>query len=514
MMEGVSSGRLPALPLRSQRPRLHFRTLSSWSMSTNLFLLLGVLFPLIFTSIGPSSLLEPQVFLAVIVTEWAALRLVHLFGSGEPRLVQTTFWIFVYVWLGLAALAGTVTDRFPILNQSFSSDVQARALLTILVGLAAYEVGVRDRGSTASTKLARWLNKRSVNPRRVVAVAVAGFVGTAFAIWRYGIEVFFRSRYSVVQAIYGQPDPGARLDQVGNKAVGLFEATLIWAPAFAALFLLLMVRARRGSGTGLSGLPPSPPLTLLLLIGLAVANLIVNNPISSPRYRFGGVALSLLAVAWPLVRSHRYRLWGCGLLAAILFALPLFDVFRYDDRKMEFAPLKDQLLTSPDFAMFQQEMNAQLYVDEHGFTMGEQVLGVVLGYVPRALWPGKPIDTGNLIVRTDAINASASLWATVYIDGGLVLVALAFLAYGRLSQLFETLYLRRHGRSSFVAAAVPLYASFQIILLRGDLQPAVGQLAPLLVILLFVTRAQNSVVDRVDPGLRAGSPVEPSHQKP
>ncbi|HEV2070484.1 MAG TPA: hypothetical protein VGR26_11880 [Acidimicrobiales bacterium] len=482
-------------------------------MSTNLLLLLGVLFPIVFTSIGPSSLLEFQIFLALIVTEWAALRLVYLFGSGEPRLVQTTFWIFVYVWLGLAALAGTVADRFPILNQSFSSEVQARALLTILVGLAAYEVGVRDRKSIPSTKLARWLTNRSVNPRRVVIVAVVGLLGTAFALWRHGIGIFFRSRYSVVEAIYGQPDPGLRLDQIGNKAVGLFQATLIWAPAFVALLLLLMVRARRGSGTRLSGRALSPPLTLLLLIGLAIANLMVNNPISSPRYRFGGVALSLVAVAWPLVRPRRYRLWGCGLLAAILFALPMFDVFRYDDRKMELAPLRDQLLTSPDFAMFQQEMNAQLYVDEHGFTMGEQVLGVVLGYVPRALWPGKPIDTGNVIVRTDAINASASLWATVYIDGGLVLVGLAFLAYGRVSQLFETLYIRRHTRSSFVAAAVPLYASFQIILLRGDLQPAVGQLAPLLVILLFVTRAHRAAVDRSDIGLRAGSPAGSSAQE-
>ncbi|HEV2070813.1 MAG TPA: hypothetical protein VGR26_13560 [Acidimicrobiales bacterium] len=431
--------------------------------------------------------------MAVVVTEWASLRLVQLFGRGEPRLVQTTFWIFVYVWLGLAALAGTTAERFPIPNQSFPESIQIRALLTVLVGLAAYEAGGRLRRPLASSGH-RWrLINRSVNPRRITALAALGFFGTAFALWRHGLGVFFRSRYSVVLAFYGQPDSGARLDQVGNKAVGLFQATLIWAPAFLALFLLVMLYARRGHDVRSQGIRLSPTIMFFLLVGLAITNVIVNNPISSPRYRFGGAALSLAAVGWPLVRTTRYRVWGCGLLAAILFALPMFDVFRYDDRKIELAPLREQLLTNPDFAMFQQEMNAQLYVDEHGFTFGEQTLGVALGYVPRVLWPGKPIDTGNVIVRTDAINASASLWATAYVDGGLIFVILIFLAYGRITQLFEAEYLRRRVPSFFVGAAVPLYAAFQIILLRGDLQPAVGQLAPLLLMLLFVTGRRSEM---------------------
>jgi len=395
----------------------------------------------------------------------------------------------VYIWFGLAALAQTVEQRFPIASQTFSEGHQIEALLVIIVGLAAYEIGLLAYPSVAAPKLFRWSASRQISLRRVWVIAGLGAAGTLFALWRYGLRVLLSSRYTAAEAVYGGPGPGVRLDQGGNKALGLLEVTLVWAPAFLALYLLLVLdKTPETSLQPRSNRFTSSARARMMLIGLVIANLFVNNPISSPRYRFGGVALALLAVLWPLFNRRRLRLWVCGLLFGVMVAFPLLEVFRYDTRNTDIAPLKELLLTSPDFGMFQQELNAQVYVDEQGFTLGEQVLGVVLGYFPRALWPGKPIDTGDLIVRTNAINASASLWATVFVDGGFLAVVATFLAYGWLTRICEQQYLWRWQESSFIAAAIPLYAGFQIILLRGDLQPAVGSLAPLLVMLLFVSR--------------------------
>ena len=479
-------------PVGTQRRHVRPRTLGGWCLSTALLLLLGGLFPLLFTQADLGSLLEPPVLLSLVITEWAALRLVRLIGRGEARLVQTTFWIFVYVWLGLAALAETVAQRFPIAGQTFSGSTQFRALLAVITGLAAYELGLAAHRSVGAPNIAHWLETHHVHPRRVWAIAAGGAAGTVFALWNHGLGLFFTSRYSAAEAVYGQPAPGLRLDQVGNKAVGLLHSTIMWAPAFLALYLLVLLRSTsKGAVRQRSDRLVSSPAAPMLLIGLIVANLIVNNPISSPRYRFGGIVLALVAVGWPLHNPRRFRIWGCGLLVGVLFAFPVLDIFRYDDRHIEFTPLKEQLLTSPDFGVFQQEVNAQVYVDEHGFTVGEQILGVVLGYVPRAVWEGKPIDTGNVIARTNAINASASPWATMFVDGGFLAVAVTFFVYGRLTKMWEELYLRKSREPSFISAAVPLYAGFQIILLRGDLQPAVGQLAPLLIILLFAIRKEG-----------------------
>jgi hypothetical protein len=220
--------------------------------------------------------------------------------------------------------------------------------------------------------------------------------------------------------------------------------------------------------------------------------MVANNPIGNPRYRVGGVLFALLVVSWPLRTAYRFRVAVLGLLVGILLVFPFADIFRYDTAALEIVPVKDELVSSPDFGMFQQEVNAQLYVDAQGHTFGEQLAGAAFVFVPRSLWPGKPIDAGNLIVRTQQINASASLWATVFVDGGWIAVCLVFVGYGRITGRFEDLFLRDSKGFSFVAAAVPLFAAFQIFLLRGDLQPAVGELALLPLLLFFVTRRQSA----------------------
>jgi hypothetical protein len=481
--------------------RRGYRTAPGWSPLI-LLLLLGVGFPLVFTELDADSVFDAPVLLSLLVIQWASFRITGLLIRGKPKLVQATFWVFVYIWFGLAALAQTVEQRFPIANQSFSEGHQIEALLTIIVGLITYEVGLLAYPAISGRKLLRWSGSRQIKLRRVWLVAAFGAVGALFALWSYGIGVLVSSRYTVAEAVYGRPSAGMRLDQGGNKALGLLEVTLVWAPAFLALYLLLVLERTPAGSQGQRSCTVSSARARMVLIGLVGANLLVNNPISSPRYRFGGVALALLAVVWPLFSPRRFRLWLCGLIFGVMVAFPLLEVFRFDERNTQIAPLKELLLTSPDFGMFQQELNAQLYVDEEGFTFGEQTLGVVLGYFPRALWPGKPIDTGNVIVRTDAINASASLWATVFIDGGLLAVAITFFAYGWVTRISEQQYLRRWRQSSFIAAAVPLYAGFQIILLRGDLQPAVGSLAPVVVMLLLVSRRSSQVQQS-----NGGSPV-------
>lgn len=468
------------------------RTLAGWHLSTVMLLLLGGCFPLLFTNLRLASLSAPPVVLALLVTAWSAFRLVGLLVRGEPRLIQATFWIFVYVWFGLAALAETVDQRFPILNQEFSSDLQVRALVIILVGLAAYEVGVAVRNTRPQSSPAlRWLDVRTVQARRVWYIAGFGLIAVAIAAWTLGLGTLFSSRTTLTSAFIGSPSPTLRPDQVTNKAAGLLKANLTWAPVFLGCYLLLLLR-RKHTLTGSGRVPlVTTYAATVLLIALVIGNLIANNPVGNPRYRFAGVGFALLVAYWPLRSAYRFRIVVGGLLVGILFVFPFADVFRYDDRLVNINPLKSELVESPNFAMYQQEVNAQLYVDEHGYTFGVQTIGAALVFVPRSLWPGKPIDTGNLIVRTDIINASASLWATVFVDGGWLAVGFVFLLYGWFTGACEEAFVRRPTSLSFAAIFVPLFAGFQIFFLRGDLQPAVGELAILPLLLFFATRTPS-----------------------
>jgi hypothetical protein len=420
------------------------------------------------------------------------LRLVGLLVRGEQRLVQATFWIFVYIWFGLAALAQTVEQQFPIAQQHFSDRHQAQALVAVLVGLAAYEVGLATRHRVRRPlAIAQWCDRRTLNGRRISLLAVFGLCAVGVAVVFLGLDVILSSRATLTEALLGTSAPTARPDQVTNKAVGLLQAALLWAPVFAALYFVIITRRSSSEFSA-----PSQQVRVhysgLLLVLLLIGNMVANNPIGNPRYRVGSVLFALAVASWPLRTAYRFRVAVLGLLVGILLVFPFADIFRYDTASLEIAPLKDELVSSPDFGMFQQEVNAQLYVDTQGHTFGEQLAGAAFVFVPRSLWPGKPIDTGNLIVRTQQINASASLWATVFVDGGWLAVCFVFVAYGRITGRFEDLFLRDPKGLSLVAAAVPLFAAFQIFLLRGDLQPAVGELALLPILLFFVTRRQSA----------------------
>lgn len=96
-------------------------------------------------------------------------------------------------------------------------------------------------------------------------------------------------------------------------------------------------------------------------------------------------------------------------------------------------PDTEVYLTSADFDSMQQVLNAIAYVQDHGHSFGHQVFSAFLFFIPRAIWEGKAIPTGEL-VGTGAgyvfLNLSAPLFAELYVDFSLVGVAIGFFVLG------------------------------------------------------------------------------------
>src|ERR1041384_3585771 len=55
-----------------------------------------------------------EIAVSVGILVFSATRLAWLAGVGRPRLLIMTFYIFIYVWIGIAATAQLVADTFPI----------------------------------------------------------------------------------------------------------------------------------------------------------------------------------------------------------------------------------------------------------------------------------------------------------------------------------------------------------------------------------------------------------------
>ncbi|MCU1353200.1 MAG: hypothetical protein JWM05_2409 [Acidimicrobiales bacterium] len=492
----------------SGRAREPGPTLAAWGLGTAVFIVLAGLLPVVFTGIDLDAVRRPPVALALVITWYSSLRLAQLITLGRDAPVRLTFWVYVYLWLGLATTAQVIADRFPLPYQTFDSSTQVTTLACILLGLLAYDLGVTIGGRSAgASTIGRHLNDLEIAPRRVWGLAVLGTLSTAYFTAKTGLSTRFSSRITASSAFYSVPGT-IRLDLIQNKASALIRISLLWMPVFVALYLLLYLY--RSSQQGGQVDPPDrrwvTSLRARRLLGLLImVNVLSGNPLSNPRYRFGGIMIALAIAFFPQRSVTRFRVGAIAIIAVLVIVFPYAAIFRYDQRATPKGPLSGQLIGSADYGMFQQQLNGFVYVSDHGHTMGRQVMGAVLSPVPRMIWKNKPIATGDLVSRTSAINASSDLWTEANVDFGLAGVTVFFLFYGWATRVFDDAYHKRSLRKpSVVGAAVPLFAAFQIFLVRGALQPAFGELAPIAVVFVCCLRRPRPAATP------AAAPVHPA----
>lgn len=473
----------------TSRSHIPGRRRAGWGLATSVGLLLAVIAPLALSRPTFGSLTHAPVILALGITWYSAGRLWLLLMAGTNRPLALTFWLFVYLIFGLVSLANTVSQKFPLFAQQFTEAEQVAAQITCIVGLAAYELGgLLARGRRAQKRWTRRLNMPTISPGRVTVIAILGIAFVTYFTLKYGLATRFSSRSTATETFLGPTESRSRLFLRQEKTGGLLRLALDGIPIFIALYLMVSQWRLRRVWRRLAGVGAKPgfPATVLL-VAVAIATLLADNPIATSRARVLAVTMSLVLAAWPLVTPRRFRIFAIVLGFGTLFVYPYADYFRNDQREARTESIGTQFLTSPDYAMFQQEINAQVYVRRYGHTDGRQLLGVLGAFVPKSYWPDKPGTTGALVYpqAAETLPTSLSIWGWAYVDGGMVWVFVLFFAFGASSTLLETAYRRSpKDRLSFAGAAVPVFAASQTILLRGDPQPAMGQLVPIVILLV------------------------------
>lgn len=121
---------------------------------------------------------------------------------------------------------------------------------------------------------------------------------------------------------------------------------------------------------------------------LFVLMLVCLFPTSLARY---AIVLYWLPVALllfpPLYRRH---LFVSLMLVGLLFVFPFLGNFRYFSGDVSFEFSFDYLNTMN----YDASQEFMILMDYHYVTYGKQLLGALLFFVPRAIWPGKPIGSG------------------------------------------------------------------------------------------------------------------------
>lgn len=206
---------------------------------------------------------------------------------------------------------------------------------------------------------------------------------------------------------------------------------------------------------------------------LTILSVITIFPLGVPRFYAAALYIPLLLTTVSYLKMK--NVFSITFVFGMLIIFPFLDTFRAFGRNTE-------LKFSIDYKMFQSGhfdsfQNFAFILSEEIITYGYQLLGVLFFWVPRAVWPGKPVGSGELIaeiMQFEWNNVSANFFAEGYVNFGFFgILAFVFLL-ARYTAVIDKIYwvtLRQSGPVSgnFFRILYYIMLGMLFFILRGDL---------------------------------------------
>jgi hypothetical protein len=438
---------------------------------------LSIALPLFLLSETPDQGRSSAWVITFVIMIWGGARLSWTWVSGVPRLFDFFFWLFCYIFMGLAPTAQIRADALSTTTPGVDSSLDMPTAGAVALGIGCYELAhlvwlVVEHLRRASVQPRP---PRPVSPLATGVLALAGLAVSAYFVSRIGPGAALGSREAASAAREALwPDPAMR---------AIMYAAAIYPLVIATGALTQLGRTVDRGWIRAAALGGS-------LVG-AVVLILVVNPISSARYTFGTVAFALVVFAGAMKTRLRARLTMLGTMVAFLFLFPIADAFRREEVRVSRTSFFGEYLNNPDYDSFWQVANALSYWIDGLVEPARQFLGSILFWLPRAIWPDKPTDTGILLAdyRDYAVdNLSAPMWAEALVNGGLIAVILVFLALGVALRAMDTRIIPAFAGGGVWAVVGSVLPVFMTILMRGSLLQATGATALMIAGSLFVAQ--------------------------
>ena len=420
------------------------------------------------------------IVLTLALTVYSGTHLAIRYGRGDLRIAETTFWLFVYVAMAVSSLAEISTGLNPIL---IDAGTMGEAFVIILAGCVAYDLSHVAR-RVVRRQAPSLTSARGISFARLNIIGVVGIGASMYYIQTLGgVGSFFSSRNQLSQSI-----AGAGLTQNGSQALSATLGSLALAPLILA-WLGWTARLSRDKKVRRSG------TTWLWYLILSAFMVILCNPIGASRYIVLTVVFAALFCLPKLGKKGIRFVIAAGVILAVT-VFPYSDYFRVaaiDRSALQVNSISVELATK-DYDQMTMTANGVWYANVFGHTNGSQLLSDVLFFIPHTVWSGRATDTGVLIgtaIESGNTNLSTPLWLEFWLDFSWLGLVIGMFLFGWISARWDYLFvqLRRRQRSSLPALldlALPLFAGYQFILLRGPILQAMGRLGVMVVLLAII----------------------------
>lgn len=412
--------------------------------------------------------IETNVNSEIIVTfiVIATIIILNIVFDDKKYSLNKVFWYFSFFFMFLAPLLQYISGYTPW-NHYLSENMMIKTNYFLIIWFICYSI------TYIITKEKKYNIKNRISLENSTLNLFLGCAFTALilAIGLIGFKnLFLRSSNQT------NFDVGFM-----NKVVSNFLRTV---PVFGLAYALYYYKINKINITKII-------LFLFFLICL-------NYPASLSRYWIGTVYIGIALISFG--KYLKSKSFDIGIIFVFAVIFPVFQVFKwYTISDLINGTIKINLLkvyNNVDFDAYSLLIRAFEYIETFGITHCKQLLTTVFFFVPRMIWPGKSIPTGELIATAQNqvfTNLSAPLQAEGLINIGYIGIIVYSVILGFLLKKIDITYWKEENDGTrFIDYVYPFGIGLLIFLLRGSFHPVVV-LSFTFFIFLIIWRIVNNI---------------------
>ena len=402
----------------------------------------------------------------VALTFFAAHR---LFADERPYSLAKVWWLFGIIFLSIVPSAQAALHSTPWHSGDISTTTMIRANGLIGICFVVFEViqyALQRGPATGYNNMPAALIFSSGYARRyrIVAPVLMAVCGIILVVAFGPASLFLRGHLEVAELRYS------------TTTQLLIDKVLRGIMLYLSLTGIFLYRGKQ--------------LSFTWLTALLIAALVLNFPLALPRYLSFTIYMAwLLAAGFAVWRRRHF--FTLVVLAMLLLAGPVISITRYagidmGERLADPAKMFKTAFLISDFDAYSSLCRVMQYTGQHGATGGRQLAGVALFFVPRALWPAKPIGSGAFLFTElgyEFKNVSCAFLGEGYINFGWAGSLIFTVVMAGIIGLYDRYYWTRASRGmSYPRLFYLVLIGMMFFLLRGDLLSSFAYTAGLCVV--------------------------------
>jgi oligosaccharide repeat unit polymerase len=218
--------------------------------------------------------------------------------------------------------------------------------------------------------------------------------------------------------------------------------------------------------------------------------LLAAPPTGMARFAAASMYLPVSLCLFPALRK-KYR-FILLFIFSIVVLFPIMNIFRYYSESIS-PNIYDMITEQYNTLNFDSYSMFMRVFKDNIITNGEQLLGALLFFVPRSIWPTKPIGSGHYVADIQNLsfaNISMPYFGEGYINFGIIGVILFTVLLAYITARVDKWYLQNVANRNHDIRQIPYFMSLGLLffMLRGDLMSSFAYMCGFLAAYYFIKK--------------------------